>query len=712
MKTCVYKVFSICLMSFVLAVIACLRWTTVVSSWASVDENPQDALTLVAKLVPIFLAVSVAMACFAWRSTFLLTAFAVVAGSVVFYVLQSIISVIAEVSGHISILFAALFIVLAAYAAKRKPLVSGLSLVSLINIIPHIVVMLFPSSTSKLSVALYFGDHVAQSAAQFMRPPHVSYWIILTFLVGSMCALISIIWALLHKQDIASGIVRAILLGLITGLVVSGLQLLLFTITLISGLDTSIVMLSVPLVCALMSLLTLVATSAIRNGSKYILIKTLPLIATGLLIILVGVSFYGSGDYYRLDSSFEDSTWVYIHFNSSGGWRRTLDSTCDSTKRWRTQRFIVTYPYSVYRSSALLKLAEYYYDAWQFEEASNVLSQLQCEYPYLRSRCRILQSLVDLSRGKTTTILSSSSEAELFDKWRREQGAQLAAYAAERSGQPVRSLGYISYYIDYLNHRNPASWTSASLLNAHKHADRALSRRLSSYGGETATATFSVTAETQPLKGARIILVQQHFDAALPKDSRQFTGARTISAWNGCWGITDDDGRVTIENIPCGTYEVVLGVDHRVCSPKYVVSKPVSPLTLKAGEKPHTEIRLLPRVELVSPSNGELLRPTSPLRWRDYPGAASYSVCIIAMPQTIDSGTSVAVASRKKTCWAKSGIVACETDIEAGCFTNGTDSLDPGKLYMWIVYAYGADGTILSSSEHYFNLGEPVFSVR
>jgi len=31
---------------------------------------------------------------------------------------------------------------------------------------------------------------------------------------------------------------------------------------------------------------------------------------------------------------------------------------------------------------------------------------------------------------------------------------------------------------------------------------------------------------------------------------------------------------------------------------------------------------------------------------------------------------------------------------------------------MWIVYAYRSDGRLLSTSEHYYQLQEPVFTVK
>ena len=100
------------------------------------------------------------------------------------------------------------------------------------------------------------------------------------------------------------------------------------------------------------------------------------------------------------------------------------------------------------------------------------------------------------------------------------------------------------------------------------------------------------------------------------------------------------------------------------------------------------------------------------LLWERYPGAASYAVSIIELMDRGLSATGIYPQPKGITCWARSGIRSNSTHIDSSYFLNQDASLKKGHSYMWLVYAYGQDGRLLSSSEHYFELAEQMFTIK
>lgn len=119
------------------------------------------------------------------------------------------------------------------------------------------------------------------------------------------------------------------------------------------------------------------------------------------------------------------------------------------------------------------------------------------------------------------------------------------------------------------------------------------------------------------------------------------------------------------------------------------------------------KISLVPALTLRSPLPGGTLAPDGALSWQPYPGAAYYSITVLSLTEPPSAGRPRDTA----TCWSRTAVAANRTPIDRQHFINGHTRLQPGGTYMWVVYAHARDGRMLSSSEHYFELGEPTFTV-
>ncbi len=449
------------------------------------------------------------------------------------------------------------------------------------------------------------------------------------------------------------------------------------------------------------------STGARQAALPSVLLKLAPgiplLFATAYCFTLC----YGAREFAHLNRLHPDKQYTYVHFHPDGTWRRTVDSTPSATRLWRSERFLETYPRSAYRPAALLRLAECQFTLWDFGAAAQTLTALCQESPSLRGYPHQLLACALSAAGDPRAALLLSNRSADLQYWTRAEGALLAGANAERLAMPHRALGFYNAHIEYLRSRQPAAWTEQAALFASHQADAAL-QRASTGSSRTGSVRLTVRACGKPLKNARVVLVRPHPDAALPSDSRLFTGAWSVAAWNGIWGSTDYTGSVTLTNVPYCQYSVVLGLDSRTARRGYVVSSWIPPVNVADRHTDVPTISLVRSIELTSPKPGQQVSLTPRLCWSPVPGAAHYSVSIIAASEP-RSGPAKTVG---QTCWARSGIKATSVVVGPRYFTNTHSRLKKGGYYMWIVYAVDKDGRLLTSSEHYAQTHEPAFQVR
>lgn len=565
---------------------------------------------------------------------------------------------------------------------------------------------------SSRSAEFVFGDHLAREAFKYSAPPSAIYYISLIlslFIIGCFTGCFAAYLNRLRKFAI---IILGGSIGVIFALCISIAQTIMFFAAMQSGQN--------PWVILFLSLITWTGLAAgimsfihfykYRQTSSIFKFASIPIFL--LISTYIFISGYGYSRFRSINSLYPDLTYAYIHFRGDGTWRRTLDQSASNAKTWRAEEFVTGYRESAYRPAAMLILAQCLFEQWQFQETSSVLEEYKRDYPYLIGNCDILHTLSDLADSRPRTILAPTHEDSYFALWRRTQGAQLAANAAERLGMIHRAVGFNSAYIDYLLGQQGTLWTAESI-SFSKVKIEFLNQNSLSIGGERkGKVTAIIDGPYGPIRGARIVLVQSHPDAALPSDSKQFTGAWTIPAWNGMWSLTDKNGRASIENVPFGNYEVVVGLNFATTPYRTVVSSAIPLVRVESGNTTVKPIHLTPAVNLISPKCNAVLSRSPVLLWERYPGAASYAVSIIELMDRGLSTPGIYPQPKGITCWARSGIRSNSTHIDSSYFLNQHASLKKGHSYMWLVYAYGQDGRLLSSSEHYFELAEQMFTIK
>ena len=563
------------------------------------------------------------------------------------------------------------------------------------------------------SVGALSGDELAIVSLRYGPPLSMDYYMALAASLGLLGSLVGWSAALMTRADEARAAVLGCATGIGAGAFVAAAHTVTYVVAMGSGHDPASIISATVIVWVALGASAGLAGQAYLSPAPRRMVRFAPVLVLLAIAEYAFVAGYGYSEYRALGRLYPDTMYTYVHFSSGSTWRRTVDSGGNGTRARRAREFLAAYPYSAYRPAAMLAAAECEFGLWRFERASGILAQLKADYPVLDGYTGILRALADLAAGNPRTILCPDRESRYFAQWQRTQGAQLAAYAAERLGQPVRARGLHSAYIDYLLDRHGASWTSEAVEWSKSRMEtmrQALAH--SADLGRTGTVQFEVTAGTQPVVGARVVLVQPHHDAALPGDSRQFTGAWSIPAWNGFWAVSDEDGLVSIRDVPYGEYEAVLGLGFRTCPRNYVVSSSIPAVTVDRDRVRVAAIRLAPAIKLVSPAPGELVNAAVQLEWEDYPSAASYSVSVMSLGNDRVVRARGPGGQRGPTCWARSGIPVNHTRIDTAHFVNGHRGLQKGDAHMWVVYAHDRDGKLLSSSEHYFDLRERAFVMR
>lgn len=549
---------------------------------------------------------------------------------------------------------------------------------------------------------LISGVTLASTAAQYPAPPDAKYYLQISLSCTLLAALTVLVQSMFQPSSAVNKI-KATASGALFGASAAAMHLIILLISLASGLSPDIIFSYCLLIFAAVGFV--VAAEPIPQ-IKPRFGRACSATLLGILAFYIILATRGYNDYASLARIYPDLTSAYIHFFADGTYSRTLDNTASSTRAWRAAKFISRYPYSAYRPAAMLAAAEAEIQLWRFGEAAELLRKLNLEYPHLDGYANVLLALCDFAAGNPTTILRPAPASSNFHRWRQTRGAQLAASAAERAGLINRARGYHSAYLDYLLEQRQTSWLPASL---QMTASRIDSLNSPSPAAQRRTdVLLRVLAAGKPVRGARVIIVDPRYDPALPADSVQFTGAWSVPAWNGFWALTDGNGVARISNVPYGRYEVVLGLDIEQGLRGFVVSRNVPLITVDKQSVDAGTIYLVPAVELLSPSFGAVVKNPVRLQWKAYPNAAYYSVSILTVhpAQSIDSTPSGRPTGA--TCWAKSQITGTSVDVPVKpLLSAAAGSARPS--FMWIVYAHGADGQLLSSSEHYFEPTESIF---
>ena len=552
-------------------------------------------------------------------------------------------------------------------------------------------------------LALVSGDTLATQGLSYAPPPSLGYYLrVILSLVLLGCCIGACFGTGYKWRNITRSIFRCGLIGGLAAGMVSLSQTLVLIVAMRSGQNpASVVAVAVIMWFAGGILAVLTGYGwAHREAPRLFRWSAVGLALISIAYIAGGL--YGYGDYAAMSRLHPDGSYTYIQFRPDGSWRRTLDQAACSNRTRAAQDFVIRYASSAYRPAAELVAAQSLFEEWRFKEAGDTLRAASNDYPMLEGYRDVLWGCADLASGRPGTFLRTVAADSYLARWRRTIGAQTAADAAARLGLPRRSYGLHSAYLDYLATGSRSAWSCESSAFSRSAMDALPQRELR--GLQRGTAVIRVVGPEGAVRGARVVLVQPHVNVAFPSDSGQFTGAWTIPAWDGSWGETDNRGVAVIRGLPCGAYEVVLGMSPAVWPARTVAGQGPSTVVVQSARAACATIQLVPAIKTLSPSDGGVVAPSTVFHWRAYPRACSYSVSVMEVIPS--SGL-----ARGVTCWAKTGILGDSTVLDGQHFVSA-ERLRSGRSYMWLVYAHGSDGKIISSSEHYFELREPSFTIR
>jgi len=443
-----------------------------------------------------------------------------------------------------------------------------------------------------------------------------------------------------------------------------------------------------------------------------------------ITVVLTAVACYiydawrGSEYYLAAVRIPNNKTRAYIHFHKDGGWTRTLEGHNDNLKIEMCDRLLSQYPRNIYAAQALYLKARCQFASWQFDKAADTLSLLRKRYPGDHSIAALLQVHAYLAQGQYKQALTIVDQAspELSHCF-ADNGRMVIAHAYEVMGNNDYALGQYVYYINDIQYANrSAAWSPVSIRYAEQKAAAVMKKSAGSTFRGVVSGRF--LTNDGPLAGVHVALVQPHIDALSPDDTRQFTSALTVPLWFGLGATSGADGRFTIENVPYGDYEVVIGFDIRTPG-SHVLSSAIPPVCVDRSSVRLCDIQLTQSIHQIKPINNQDVGTLPELVWDAYPDAAYYSVSVIAQPYS-SQGPIGDVTLEGYTCWARTKINGTSVKVTPEWFIQRDEiteearlrHLVPKRTYMWIVVAYDQDGRIISSSEQYRFNQDSTFKVK
>ncbi len=551
-----------------------------------------------------------------------------------------------------------------------------------------------------------WGDELARSAAEYAHLPRYSYYAALiaswTVFVASACVIAALMVGENWLQWMHIGSWAGAVFAAIAALLHTASALLLMK----TGLNFSVPILSQVVLWGLISPGAAYGFANFRSRPVYSWV--------GVVVIILSAAGYsalacrGASAYFALKKLHSDAAYVYVHFRNENTWHQTFDDSGSVLRLERCRKFLTDYPFCAYRPAAMTLLAETEFELWKFDQALRTAHRVRKRYKHLNSLSSIIGSLAAYTSGSPEQFFSVTQDSSFLQRWSTTYGALIAAAAAERAGCVRRALGSYNSYAEFLSGLYPTGWHEESLAYARANANRM--HALIAAGHDKiprGTVVGRVILDGRPVAGIRIVLVRPHPDAALPSESKQFRGAWSIPAWSGMCAVSGRDGSFRLARVPYAEYEVVVGLPAQLARRGIVIASSVKPVTVHSDLTSVQEIRLVPAIKQLSPVAGSTVSTEPLLVWKPYPGAAYYSVSVLSVDRHKPGS-----AAMPATCWARTHIRDSFTRVTSAYFANGSTSLEKGGVYTWTVYAYGKDGKLISSSEHYGQLHEPDFRVR
>ncbi|MEN6371312.1 MAG: tetratricopeptide repeat protein [Armatimonadota bacterium] len=442
------------------------------------------------------------------------------------------------------------------------------------------------------------------------------------------------------------------------------------------------------------------------------------------LILLAGAAFYvsdsrnGANMYISAVKTHPIRTRTYIHFMSDGGWMRTFEPHNDPHKIMLCDRLLKKNPRSIYAAHALYLKAKCQFSSWQFEDAANSLEQLLRRYRDYHGSASVLLAYSYLAQGDYEKAVQCCKRADpVLMRWRSGEGGLILGHASEVLGNEQDALGQYTYYLVNLTGSKQGAWAANAVNYAEKRADKV--RLPAIVEVPRATVSGRIISNDGPLPGIYLALVQPHIDASAPDNTTQFSSSHTVPLWFGAGATTDARGEFRIRNVPYGNYEVVVGFDTQGIPAGHVISNGIAPVHINRPDVSLPDVRFVPSIKLISPVDRISTGKRPVLRWSSYPGAAFYTVSLIACPFIHSPVASGALSPDSYQCWSHSRIRDTSVTVTPDGFIPNNKSLEsryrslsPGSSYTWVVFAHTNNGDIISSSERYLPDREPVFSVQ
>jgi hypothetical protein len=272
-----------------------------------------------------------------------------------------------------------------------------------------------------------------------------------------------------------------------------------------------------------------------------------------------------------------DKSREYIHYKHDGSWTRTFEPHSDSAKIFLCDRLLRDYPNCIYTAQAMYLKAKCQYATWQYDEAAQTLELLCKRYRDFRGSSSLLLAHAYLSTGRFEKVVRTQDWSDpIFTQWRLGDGRLLLGHAYEVTGN---NLAARSRYSDYINALSSTPvgrrsiWTAPAIQYAESRFDKVLSP--STVKTSRGNVRGRVLCDDKPLAGVYVALVQPHIDGSSPEDTTQFTGALTVPLWFGIGATTDGDGCFSMQDVPYGRYEAVIGFETRCIPSNRVISSSV-----------------------------------------------------------------------------------------------------------------------------------------